>query len=254
MQLVAIRKLICVAMSVFKDSATLVRAIKSPDGKIRTEPFLDVCRHVIPIVGMFFSTTSSFPHTTSPPSTCLSHHPSPPPHFAEKLGTAFILVKSDVGGNIDRLSTRAALKPQYLDDIFSILTDEVASDSHTDSSSCTKGLLWLKRAMQFITELLNLLSSSSSSTSTPIAMSDAVTQSYASTLQPFHGWIVGSTFTVAFKLAPARDTFFEKLGVVDEQGSEGMIHMAQFCEEYGAILKDIHEYMDAHGLNDPAKV
>jgi len=198
---------------------------------------------------MFFSTTHSFHRHIYSSLTTTLHLP-----FAEKLGTAFILVKSDVGGNIDRLSTRASLRPQYLDDIFTIITDEVDAGSHTDSSSCTKGLLWLKRAMQFITELLNLLSFSTNTSEPPMTMSDAVTQSYASTLQPFHGWIVGSTFTIAFKLAPTRDSLFEKLGVVNKQGSEGMTQMAEFCEEYGSILKEIHEYMESNGLNDPAKV
>jgi Ca2+:H+ antiporter len=198
---------------------------------------------------MFFSSTHSFHRHVYPSLTTTLYLP-----FAEKLGTAFILVKSDVGGNIDRLSTRAALRPQYLDDIFTIITDEVDAGSHTASASCTKGLLWLKRAMQFITELLNLLTFSTTTSEPAMTMSDAVSQSYASTLQPFHGWIVGSTFTVAFKLAPTRDTFFEKLGVVDEQGSEGINQMAQFCEEYGSILKEIHEFMESNGLNDTAKV
>ena len=65
---------------------------------------------------------------------------------AEKLGTGFALVKSDVGGNIDRLATRAATNPvAYEPDVFQIVRDEVAAGTQGGSSSCTKGLLWLKR-------------------------------------------------------------------------------------------------------------
>ena len=66
--------------------------------------------------------------------------------FAAKLGTGFAIVKSDVGGNIDRLATRAATQPDiYNADIFQIVRDEVKQGTHTGSSSCTNGLLWLKR-------------------------------------------------------------------------------------------------------------
>ena len=66
--------------------------------------------------------------------------------FAAKLGTGFGLVKSDVGGNIDRLATRAATQPdRYNPDIFQIVNDEVQEGTQNGSSSCTKGLLWLKR-------------------------------------------------------------------------------------------------------------
>lgn len=154
---------------------------------------------------------------------------------AEKLGTGFAIVKSDVGGNIDRLATRAATNPtSYQPDIFQILRDEVASGEHTGSSSCTKGLLWLKRlvyintqlpslpqcvniffiktvntlhfpsflshrAMQFVVALLNKLY-----TDRQISLSEAASETYYATLQQYHGWIVTGTFTVALKLVPSR--------------------------------------------------
>lgn len=71
---------------------------------------------------------------------------SPPAPRAEKLGTAFALVKKDVGGNIDRLAARAATNPAAYDtDVFQMVRDDVAVGTHTGSSSVTKGLLWLKR-------------------------------------------------------------------------------------------------------------
>lgn len=75
----------------------------------------------------------------------------PPAHrlplcCADKLGTGFGLVKHDVGGNIDRLASCAATKPEvYQADAFQMVRDDVAAGTHTGSSSVTKGLLWLKR-------------------------------------------------------------------------------------------------------------
>lgn len=57
-----------------------------------------------------------------------------------------MLVKSDVGGNIDRLARSAATNPERYDaDILVIVEDEVQAGGAASSSSSTKGLLWLKR-------------------------------------------------------------------------------------------------------------
>lgn len=64
----------------------------------------------------------------------------------------------DVGGNIDRLAARAATNPaKYDSDLFQIVRDEVAEGTHTGSSSCTKGLLWLKRCAPTAPALTSLL-------------------------------------------------------------------------------------------------
>jgi hypothetical protein len=53
--------------------------------------------------------------------------------------------------------------------------------------------------MQFLVALLALLYSQQQ-----CSMSEAVNTAYAATLQPFHGWIVGSTFTLALNFVPSR--------------------------------------------------
>ena len=67
---------------------------------------------------------------------------------ADHLGTGFLLVKSDVGGNIDRLAARASTNPsKYSENVYAIVLDEVEAGDQTGSSSCTKGLLWLTRCV-----------------------------------------------------------------------------------------------------------
>lgn len=68
------------------------------------------------------------------------------PAPVDKLGSGFILVQRDIGGNIDRLRSKAATDPPRFDaDIFNLVRAEVEAGTHNDSSSCTKGLLWLSR-------------------------------------------------------------------------------------------------------------
>jgi Glycolipid transfer protein (GLTP) len=165
------------------------------------------------------------------------------------MGTSFTLVRSDVGGNIDRLAKRNSENPiAYSYNIFQIIEAEVREEAHTGSSSCTKGLLWLKRAMEFLVGILQELN-----THRDVSMNEAVSRAYAATLQPFHGWIVGSTFTLAFKFVPSREAFFEKLGI-DENAEDHFTGMKLFSEEFGSILREIHDFLDSRGLNDPSTV
>lgn len=63
------------------------------------------------------------------------------------MGTGLALVKGDVSGNIERLRTRFRTDPDAFKYINDIVLQEVAAGQHTGSSSCTKGLLWLKRCV-----------------------------------------------------------------------------------------------------------
>ena len=57
----------------------------------------------------------------------------------------------------------------------------------------------LCRAMQFIVALLSRLQQDHS-----VTLHAAVVETYGATLQQYHGWIVSSTFTVAFNFVPSR--------------------------------------------------
>ncbi|KAL4855989.1 Importin beta-like SAD2 [Chlorella vulgaris] len=194
----------------------LLGEVRSADGTIQTAKLLEVCRSILPIV--------------------------------DKLGTGFALVKHDVGGNIDRLATCAATKPEaYGHDAFQMVRDDVAAGTHTASSSVTKGLLWLKRAMEFIVALLDKLY-----TDRNITLSAAASETYYATLQQYHGWIVTGTFTVALKLVPSREAFFDKVGATAADDAS-MQHMHAFCTAFGGLLADIQRFLAENDLDDPAK-
>ena len=103
------------ASSVFSVLLEHVGQVCDGDGSIRTQAFLNVCREILPVV--------------------------------DKLGTGFTVVRIDVNGNIERLQKRFVTSAAQYEIISAILEDEVKSGDPKDNSSCTKGLLWLKRAM-----------------------------------------------------------------------------------------------------------
>ncbi|MEW5300617.1 MAG: hypothetical protein WDW36_003534 [Sanguina aurantia] len=145
-------------MSVFVQTSQVVPTIMSADGHVLTQPFLELCRLCIPIV--------------------------------ERLGTAFILVKTDISGNIKRLADKASTDPDRYQTLFTIVQDELVCSAHVHGTSCTKGLLWLKRAMEFTVAILLKLQQDDE-----IELCQAVKETYALTLQRFHGFIASTAFS-----------------------------------------------------------
>lgn len=65
--------------------------------------------------------------------------------LTDKFGSGFSLVRSDIGGNIDRLAAAQAKDPTRYTTLFTVVTDEVQRGEQEGKHSVTNGLLWLKR-------------------------------------------------------------------------------------------------------------
>ena len=143
--------------SVFSVLLDHVAQIDDGNGGVRTQAFLNACREVLPVV--------------------------------DKLGTGFTVVRIDVSGNIDRIHNRFVSSAAEYESVYAILEREVEKDEHTGNSGCTKGLLWLKRAMQFLVELLRILHQDKDA-----SVSDAANAAYEKVLKPYHGWITSGVF------------------------------------------------------------
>ena len=246
--------------------AALSRALATlrdrDSGAILTDEFLEVCRGVLPVIGEIFRVASISPlfFCCSRHSLSLSlarssffsalktllhllnrrHHPG---HFGAALAA---IVRSDVGGNIERLerarrrgkeasgqtaggapstsspssSSGAAASDPSFRLLFSIPLDEIERGADLGAKSDAKGLLWLKRANDFILLMLeNLLkgtkeegegkkknaSSSSSSSSAPpppppLSVSAAARAAYNDTLRKFHGMLTAAAFSAALSV------------------------------------------------------
>jgi hypothetical protein len=188
--------------SIFSVLLQHVKQIEDGNGGIRTQAFLNACREILPVV--------------------------------DKLGTGFTVVRIDVNGNIERLHNRFITSAEDYELIHKLVEVEVQNKEHTSNSSCTKGLLWLKRAMQFLVQLLRVLHQDKEA-----SVSTAASAAYEKVLQPYHGWITSGVFTVALKIVPSRQGLFEKLGESDNLEQE----MGDFVEEFDAVLSKVHNYL-----------
>ncbi|KAH7652324.1 Glycolipid transfer protein [Dioscorea alata] len=195
--------------TVFTPSLEGMKHVKSEGGEMLTKPFLDVCKLVLPVI--------------------------------EKFGAAMALVKSDIGGNISRLEAKYNSDPSKFELLYSMVQVEVESKTAKASSSCTNGLLWLTRAMDFLVELFRNLVEHHD-----WAMPQACTDSYAKTLKKWHGWLASSSFTLAMKLAPDRNKFMEVIGGSGDLNAD----MVKFCSTFSPLLEENHKFLASVGLDD----
>ncbi|KAF5752403.1 pleckstrin y domain-containing family A member 8-like [Tripterygium wilfordii] len=194
--------------TVFAPALDGMKHVKSEQGEMLTKPFLDVCKMILPII--------------------------------DKFGAAMALVKSDIGGNISRLESKYQSNPSKYEHLYSMVKEEVEAKTAKSSSSCTNGLLWLTRAMDFLVELFrNLLAHPD------WAMSQACTDSYGKTLKKWHGWLASSSFTVAMKLAPDRKKFMEVITGSGDIAAD----MEKFCSDFPPFLEENHKFLASVGLD-----
>ncbi|KAK6141646.1 hypothetical protein DH2020_024619 [Rehmannia glutinosa] len=190
--------------TVFAPALEGMKHVKSEDGVMLTKPFLDVCKLILPVI--------------------------------DKFGAAMALVKSDIGGNITRLETKYLSNPTKYNHLYSMVQEEVDAKTAKGSSSCTNGLLWLTRAMDFLVALFrNLLEHQD------WAMSQACTDSYSKTLKQWHGWLASSSFTVAMKLAPDRKKFLDVVAGNGDINSD----IEKFCTTFSPFLEENHKFLQA---------
>ncbi|EFJ13785.1 hypothetical protein SELMODRAFT_234738 [Selaginella moellendorffii] len=195
--------------SAFREAIDAIPMVRSPSGDILTKQFLDVCRLVLPVI--------------------------------DKFGSAMAMVKSDIGGNIARLETRYNEDTSGLYLLYDIVRREVDEKTAKGSKSCSNGLLWLTRAMDFLMNLFDNLLRHPDWT-----MTQASTEAYAATLKKYHGWIASGAFTMAMKLTPERKKFMEMLGGGESLSSD----IEKFLSSFSPLLLENHQFLKSVGLDD----
>ncbi|XP_066381194.1 glycolipid transfer protein 1-like [Miscanthus floridulus] len=195
--------------TVFTPSLEGMKHVKSESGVILTKPFLQVCKQILPVL--------------------------------EKFGSAMSIVKTDIGGNITRLETKYASDPTKYEHLHSLVKVEVSAKTTKSSSSCTNGLLWLTRAMDFLVALFHNLVQHPD-----WQMSQACSDAYSKKLKKWHGWLASSSFSVAIKLAPDRKKFMEIISGSGDINAD----IDKFCATFSPLLAENHKFLASVGMDD----
>eukprot|EP01024_Parvocaulis_polyphysoides_P076386 TRINITY_DN99227_c0_g1_i1.p1 TRINITY_DN99227_c0_g1~~TRINITY_DN99227_c0_g1_i1.p1 ORF type:complete len:208 (-),score=32.20 TRINITY_DN99227_c0_g1_i1:133-756(-) len=199
-------------------SEALDHVVDKDKDDLLTQPFLEVSKQFLPVVDSF--------------------------------GVGLSIVKNDIGGNIEKIEKGYKLDTEKYKYLFELVRTDVAAGNHVKSQCITKSVLWLKRAMEFSTTMLQLMAFDKSG---KLSVCDAANSSYDKTLRPFHGYIAFGAFKTAINFVPSRESFFERLGG-RENGKDLVNDMKIFLSKFQPILQRIHVFLEQNGLNDPTRV
>nr|CDJ97764.1 Glycolipid transfer protein domain containing protein [Haemonchus contortus] len=162
--------------------------IRSRYGKIPTEQFLSACQGIADFVGF--------------------------------LGAAFSPVKADISGNVAKVRTRFEkdrIGQRYLQD----LIDNDLKDNGGRLGIATEGLLWLKRGLEFMLEMLTLMVQEYRSTpdkSKTENLVGVINKAYESSLKRHHGFMSKQLFKLVIHAAPYRRTILKAVAL----GKDGL--------------------------------
>ncbi|XP_028416687.1 glycolipid transfer protein-like [Dendronephthya gigantea] len=174
------------------------------DKRIETWPFLQACQEIVP--------------------------------FFDILGpTAFAPVKSDINGNIEKLTKKYKEDQEKYKVLQDIVQSEIDSGTTKAKNSATDALLWLKRALSFILVFLQEVLTGEQD------LTKCAKAAYEGTLKKYHGWMVQSIFSLAMKAVPYRKDFIQKLGNGQDE-SVVLAEMGDFVNELKNTFDVITEF------------
>ncbi|XP_078580876.1 pleckstrin homology domain-containing family A member 8-like [Branchiostoma floridae x Branchiostoma japonicum] len=185
------------------------------NGDIPTKPFLDACRRMVP----FFD------------------------HLGE---TAFAPVKSDINGNILKLTKKYSTNPDRYSTLQDIVKQEMAEKTTKAKHSATDALLWLRRALVFPQQIFAGIAEGETD------MVKVAKAAYERSLKKYHGWMVQGIFSLAMKAVPYYHDFVMKVASGDEKA---MIRDAKtYADELGILTKALQDFYTANNLDSEEKV
>ncbi|KAK4340908.1 hypothetical protein RND71_039409 [Anisodus tanguticus] len=162
----------------------------------------------------------------------------------DKIGPTMAVLRQDIYQNIQRLEKVHDSDPSLYSNMVEILKQDISEGKERKGPSCSKALLWLTRSLDFTLALLQLLAED-----LEMNMEQAVQESYNNTLKPWHGWISSAAFKVALKLVPDSKGFITILMGKDKNNDDFKKELRTFISLLAPMLKEIHDVLDAYGLD-----
>ncbi|KAG1055235.1 hypothetical protein G6F46_002155 [Rhizopus delemar] len=154
------------------------------------------------------------------------------------LGSAaFSVVQNDMNGNIKKIRERYLSNPTANNTLEELMKNE----SPEKKRVATEGLLWLTRGLDFTAQALRR------SLDNPTEeLNASFTKSYEQTLRKHHSIVIRPVFGLAMKACPYRKDFYEKIGVLDEDGLAQMRAWLEALENIISIIQNVFKANPAY--------
>ncbi|RWS25784.1 Glycolipid transfer protein-like protein [Leptotrombidium deliense] len=137
--------------------------------------------------------------------------------FVEQLGTLFKPVRSDINGNIEKLTSIYNSNPNKYKTLNSIVEVESKSIADGEFKIGTDALLWLTRALQYIHLFLTYFYEDYSKQVKNEDLSVHFKKAYEETLKMHHNWFVQQIFYLCLNAAPDRTSLIKLISIDDNE-------------------------------------
>ena len=159
-------------------------------------------------------------------------------------------LKSDLNNSIKTVRHVFAADPTANVGLQTMVRREVAEKTlavvRKDKTSAVIGLLWMKRAMQFMLEFLKNTVANPDKTTKQCAQ-----ETYAAVLKPYHGWLTSKAVGFTMGWTPAKVDLIQKFGYTNDTFQ---VKMTAFLAVFEPIITTIHTFLDGIGANFPDTV
>ena len=138
------------------------------------------------------------------------------------------------------------LKTETVDDLIAAdLKTNGKAAVRADKSSGTIGVLWAKRAVNFIVMYLDLVA-----TRDDLTASKCAQLTYETVLMKYHGWFTSKAISAVMGLAPSKQDIFNKLNLHTEPKKA----IGDFVAVLTPVIGEIQRLLDENGCDFPDKV
>uniref|UniRef100_A0A0N4Z6J9 GLTP domain-containing protein n=1 Tax=Parastrongyloides trichosuri TaxID=131310 RepID=A0A0N4Z6J9_PARTI len=186
------------------------------DGKIPTEQFISACQGIAEFVGFF--------------------------------GTAFSPVKNDIMGNVIKVRTKYETDKIRMKTVQDLI-DKDLIDNNGRLGIATEGLLWLKRGLEFMLQMLIYmvdeynLSTNKEETEN---LKNIINKAYELTLKRHHNFLAKNLFKLVIHAAPYRRTILKHVALGKDGYDDICInhittHLENFKENVASLVEYYYE-------------
>jgi pleckstrin family protein A (phosphoinositide binding specific) protein 8 len=166
--------------------------------------------------------------------------------------SAFIPVKIDVNGNIQKLRQKYEMDTNKYHTLQAIVDDELIQKVNYQKNSATDALMWLRRGFLFFQEFLLIFSNTFDNDMTAV-----VYKAYESSLKPYHSWVVKGIFALATRVLPTKEEFLRGIAVSGNDFLENKdsfvkqvrVDMRSTARSLSTVLENIREFYCKNNLD-----
>ncbi|CAF3700800.1 unnamed protein product [Rotaria sp. Silwood1] len=159
--------------------------------------------------------------------------------------TTFNTFRSDAMNNINKLRNKISTNPKKFQTLYSIINDEISTQTMKEKDSATGALLWLRRSIHFLACFLHEFGQGDKN------VEDAMNKAYGQALKPFHDW---NTRGVAFRSVPSNEDFLTSLAIDPNEAREALFErqilneMLEHSTNMNVVVRKINDFYIEHNI------